>query len=99
MLVCVVIFIIFKANTFRIAGNVELNPGLHELLNSVQGSFTQGNIYMLRVTAGRQCACSAMFVICWSFIRKLNCWEPIDLDHILIEDEKIYKSLNQVRAN
>ena len=35
--------------------------------SSVHGSFNYGNIAMLRVTAGRRCACSATFVIRWPY--------------------------------
>ena len=37
-----------------------------------------------------------MFAICWSFIRELRCYAPIDLDRILIEGDKLHKSLNQL---
>ena len=85
----------FKVELLKIAGDVELNPGLYEVIKSVQGSFNQGNISLFGETAGHQWGCNAMFSICWSLIRKISCWTHRDLDHILNEGDNLYKSLNK----
>ena len=70
-LVSMIILNSFKVDFFKIAGDVELNPGPYEIIKSVQGSFDQVNISLFGETNGRQCACKAMFSICWSLIRKI----------------------------
>ena len=42
------------------------------LLNSMQGSFHQGNIEKFGDTAGRQCTCMALFAIAYASFKKLN---------------------------
>ena len=42
------------------------------LLNSMQGSFQQGNIEKFGDTAGRQCTCMALFAIAYASFKKLN---------------------------
>ena len=69
VLVCMIILNSFKVELLKIAGDVELNPGSYEVIKSVQGSFNQGNVSFFGETTG-QCACNAMFSICWSLIRK-----------------------------
>ena len=71
-----------------VAGDIELNPGPYEIL-------TSGNIAMFGETAGRQCACNVLFSVCWSLVRKISCWTTRDLDHILIQGDNMYKSLNK----
>ena len=67
----------------------------YHVLKSVQGNFNQGNITLFGETAGRQCACNALFSVCWSVARKVSLWKSYDLDNILIEGDKLYKSLNK----
>ena len=64
------------------------------MIRPVQGSFSQGNVVLFRKTAGFQCACNALFSICWSVIRNICNWMTSDLDHILMEGDKLHKSLN-----
>ena len=73
-LVCMIILNSFKVELLKIAGDVELNPAPYEVIKSVQGSYNQGNVSLFGETAGRQCACNAMFSMCWSFIKKISCW-------------------------
>ena len=80
--------------SLKLSGNVELNPGPFEIVRTVQGSFSQGNVALFRETTGRQCACNALFSICWSVVREICFWNTIDLDFILVEGDKLYKSLN-----
>ena len=44
-------------------------------------------------SAGRQCVCNALFSISWSFVCGICCWRFPDLDYILVESHKLYKSL------
>ena len=71
--------IILKEELLEIPGDVELNPDPYKVIESVQGSFNQGKVSLFGETTGRQCACNAMFSICWSFIRKISCWTHQDL--------------------
>ena len=55
--------------SFKLSGDLELNPGSYEIIRSVQGNLNQGNVALVRETAGRQCACNALFSICWSVVQ------------------------------
>jgi len=66
---------------------------VYNIIKSVLGNFNQGN-ERFGHTAGTQCACNALFSIFWSNIRSVSCWTTNDLDKILIEGDRIYKSLN-----
>ena len=79
--------------SLKLSGDVELNPGPYEIKRSVQGSFNQDNVALFGETAGRQCACNALFLICWSVVRDICNWKSVDLDYILIEGDKLFKSL------
>ena len=50
--VCMIILVLFKV-VLKVAGDKESNPRLNDLLKSVQGNFSQGNVGMFRETAGR----------------------------------------------
>ena len=65
-----------------------------EIVKSVSGSFHQGYFTLFGRTAGKQCSCNALFSICWSIVKKISLWKSQDLDTILYEGDKIYKSLN-----
>ena len=80
--------------SLKLSGDVELNPGPFEIVRTVQGSFNQGNVALFGEIAGRQCACNALFSFCWSVVREISFWKTIDLDFILFEGDKLYKSLN-----
>ena len=56
----IIIFIIFKVSTLKIAEDLELNPALYENVKSVQSSFNLSNIVMSHVTIGHQCACNVI---------------------------------------
>ena len=66
---------------------------VYHIENSILGSFHQGSS-QFGDTAGRQCACNSLFSILWSKVRNINLWTQHDLDEILIEGDKLYKSLN-----
>lgn len=89
------ILVLFKEVAWKVVGDKELNPGLYDLLKSVQGSFSQGNVGTLGETARPQCACNALFSICWSLVRKISCWITPDLYLILILGDNLYKPLNK----
>lgn len=66
---------------------------LYNISQSVLGTFHQGN-NRFGYTSGSQCACNSLFSIFWSNIRGLSSWASDDLDKLLIEGDRIYKSLN-----
>jgi len=66
----------------------------YQVSKSVLGSFHQGNVSRFGETAGSQCACNALYSLFWSRIRPVSIWKYSDLDFILIEGDKLYKSLN-----
>ena len=70
--VCVIILVLFKVAQ-KVARDIESNPEPYDLLKSVQGNFSQGNVDMFGETAGHQCACNALFSICRSLVRKIIC--------------------------
>ena len=80
--------------SLKLSGDVELNPGPFEIVRTVQGSFNKGNVALLGETAGRHCACNALFSICWPVVCEISFWKTIDLDFILDESDKLYKTLN-----
>ena len=81
------------AGTLKLSGDIELNPGPYGTIRSVQGSFNQGNVTLFGETAGRQCACNAIYAPCWSVVRDICYWKSVDLDYILVEGEQLYESL------
>ena len=80
--------------SLKLSGDVELNPGPYEIVRTVQGNFNEGNVALLGGSAGWQCACNALFPICWSVVHEISLWKTIDLEFILVEDDKLYKSLD-----
>ena len=73
-------------------GELETNPDLrYELLKSVQGTFHEGHV-MFGVTAGRQCACNALYFIALSVVKRISQWKSFDLDHIIMSGDRMYKS-------
>ena len=85
--------VISISTSLKLSGDVESNPGPDEIIKSVQESFNQGNIALFGGTVGRQCARDALFSICWSVVRDVCFWKPVDLDCILVEGDKLYKLL------
>ena len=65
------------------------------VLIKIQGNFNQGNITLFGETEGHQCACNALFSVCLSVIGKVSLRKLYELDNILIEGDKLYKSLNK----
>ena len=80
-------------SSLKLTGDAGLNPGSYEIIISVQVSFKQGNVALFG-QVGRQCACNALFSICWSVVRDICNWNSVDLDYILVEGDNFYKSLN-----
>ena len=77
----------------KLSGDVELNPGPYEIIKSVQENFNQSNVALLGTTAGKQYSCNTLFSICWSVVRDVSNWTSVDLNYILVQVEKLYKSL------
>ena len=81
-------------NSLKLSGDVELNPRLSEMKRSFQGSLNQGNVALFGKITGRQCACNALFFsICWSVICDIWYWKFVDLDYLLVDGDKLCKSL------
>ena len=80
-------------SSLKLSGDVELNPGPYQIIRSVQESFNQGNVALFGETGDRQCACNALFSICWSVVRYIGSWKSVNLDYISVEGDKLYKSL------
>ena len=77
------------------SGDIETNPGpTYNLEKTVHGSFRQGNSQLFGETAGIQCACNALYALCWTQIKQIFHWVRRDLDHILVEGDNLYKSLH-----
>ena len=76
-------------------GDIENNPGpTYNIERVEQGSFHQGNRKELfGESAGIQCACNSLYALCWVQIKQIFHWGKSDLDHILVEDDCLYKSL------
>ena len=43
-------------------------------------------------TAGIQCACNALPAVCWTRVRKVSCWNTIDLDWHRFKFCEIFKN-------
>ena len=60
----------------------------------VHVSLYQGNIQLFRETAGIQCACNALYALCWTQIKQIFHWVRRNLDNILVEGQNLYESLH-----
>ena len=58
-------------SSWKLSEGVELNPRLHEVIRSVQGSFSEGNVAPFRANVGRQCTRNVLLLICWSVVRDI----------------------------
>ena len=85
--------VISISTSLKLSGDVESDPGPYEIIKSVHGSFNQDNIALFGGMAGRQCACNALFSISSSAVCGVCFWKSVDLDYILAERDKLYKSL------
>ena len=65
------------------------------LVNSMQGSFHQGNVGKYGDTAGRQCKCRTLFAIAYVSFKRLGIWRKCDFDVILMNGDHLYKSLDR----
>ena len=81
-------------------GDVETNPGppyhIIKLIKLIMASFHQANS-MFGITAGMQCACSALFSLCWSKMKNICHWNATDLDDMLIKGDDLFKNLKVMR--
>ena len=68
---------------------------MYHVSKSAQDDFNQGNVALFVHTAGKKCACNALFSLCWSVVGKVSIWKSYDLDNTLIKGEKRYKLLNK----
>lgn len=81
-----------------LAGDVEINPGpgpqFHQKV--VLGSFHQGDP-RFGESSGIQCACNALYSICFSSIKKVSVWKSFDLDYVLEKGDELFKRLGKFR--
>ena len=76
-------------------GDIKTNPcPTYNLEKIVHGSFHQGNSQLFGETADIQCACNALYAVCWTQIKQIFYWVRRDMDHILVEGDNLYKSLH-----
>ena len=63
-------------------GDIETNPGpTYNLGKIVHRSFHQGNNQLFGEASGIQCACNALYALCWTQIKQIFHWVRRDLDH------------------
>ena len=77
-----------------LGGDIEINPGPvpYKIQKSVLGSFNQGHP-KFGATAGIQCACNALYTICFSTIKNVSIWKTFDIDYILERGDETVKIL------
>ena len=77
-------------------GDIKTNPcPTYNLEKIVHGFFHQGNSQLFGETACIQCACNALYALCWTQIKKIFHWVRRDLGLILVEGDSLYKSLHK----
>ena len=88
-----------KLSLLLIRGDIESNPGppTREILKTVSGNFNQGHL-KFGATAGIQCACNALYAICFSIVKKVSIWKSFDLDYILENGDETFKTVGISRA-
>ena len=79
-----------------LAGDIELNPGPNMFQNVVQGSFHQGDRIRFGNTAGTQCTCCCLTSLTLTLVKTPGRWHSRDLDFIVENGDRIYKSLNKI---
>ena len=90
-------FLMIMRQLLLIDGDVESNPGpTYNIVKLIKASFRQCNP-MFGETDGIQCACNALFAICYSKIKKPGSWNTCDLDYVLIKGDQLFKSINLMR--
>ena len=73
-----------KLSLLLSGGDIEINPGpgptpfVNKIQKVVLGNFHQGNLKFGN-TAGVQCACNALFAICFSVVKKIQSGSPLIL--------------------
>ena len=65
------------------------------IVNTIQGSFHQGNVEKFGEMSGRQCTCKTLFTIAYLSFKSLGIWNNCDLDVILMNENQSYKSLDR----
>ena len=80
------------------AGDIESNPGpSYKIEKVVSGTFHQAHP-KFGDSAGIQCACNALYAICFSLIKKISLWKAFDLDYILENGDAVFKTFRIQRA-
>ena len=84
---------IMLISSLKLSRNVEINLGPHKIIKLVQGSFNQGTLALFEENGGKQCACSVFLSLCWSVVCDICYWKSVDINCVLTEGDKLYKSL------
>ena len=89
---------IFKLLKLLIDVDIESNPGPcpYKLQKSIQRTIHQAHP-KFGETSGIQCACNSLFAICWSSIKRVSIWKPLDLDYVLEHGDALFKDNNILR--
>ena len=66
----------------------------NDFSNIIQGSFNQGNT-MFGKSVGKQCSCCSLYSIAFSIVKSPGYWNTCDLDFIVSNGDRLYKSLNK----
>ena len=81
-------------SSLKLSGDAELNRGPYQIIRSVQGSFNQGNVALFW---GKLQVESVLAMYYFQFACQLSviyaAGKSVDLDYILVEGDKLYKSL------
>ena len=95
-LICIISVMLALVVRLIIDGDIESNPGpTYVTEKAIHGSYQHGD-QRFGNTMGTQCVCNSLYALCWSQIKKVNSWNTTtsDLNHILTEGNKLYKTLN-----
>jgi len=75
-------------------GDNESIPELpYSVLKCIKATFNQGN-EKFGHTSGRQCTCIGLFSICFSFFKQVSFSNQNDLEYLIEQGDKLYKSQN-----
>ena len=92
-----VLFRTVKLNLLLLANDIETHPGPYFILN-IQGTLHQGNA-KFGESAGKQCACIALYSVCFSTLKNVSRWTLNNLDSIVEQGGILFKRLGENRLH
>ena len=90
-----VLFRIVKLKLLLLANDIETNPGPY-FISNIQGTLHQGNA-KFGESAGKQCACIALYSACFSTLKNVSRWTPNNLDSLVEQGDSLFKKLGKNR--